>query len=150
MPNELSGQPVYVDAPKIVEFFTPKAENTGSADDRDLDALAVEDISVHGNPLFPIRLQPRSTSRRLECSSPLIAAQAEIIISLRCIQVVTNGESEPRQSQLVCDSDGAPDIVDHMGTQIIEKLMAGSRNTDVEGKRNDPRPRSRRHRVDHD
>jgi hypothetical protein len=58
MPNELSGQSVNVGASKIVELFTPKAENTGSADDRDLDALAVEDISVHGNPLFPIRLQP--------------------------------------------------------------------------------------------
>jgi hypothetical protein len=28
---------------------------------------------------------------------------------------VTNGENESRQSQLVCASDGAPDIVDHMG-----------------------------------
>jgi len=57
MPNELSGQPVYVGAPKIVEFFPRKAENTGSADDRDLDALAVEDISVHENPLFAFSLQ---------------------------------------------------------------------------------------------
>ena len=57
MPNELSGQSVNVGASKIVELFTPKAENTGSADDRDLDALAVEDISVHGNPLFPLCLR---------------------------------------------------------------------------------------------
>jgi hypothetical protein len=49
MPNELSGQFVYVGASKIVELFTPKAENTASADDRDVDALAVEDISVHGS-----------------------------------------------------------------------------------------------------
>jgi hypothetical protein len=81
MPDELSGQSVYIVAPKVVDLFTPKAENTGSADT--LDALAVEDISVHGNPLFPLRLQPSSTSRRLECSSPLIATQAETIVSLR-------------------------------------------------------------------
>jgi hypothetical protein len=62
MPNELSGQPVYVDASKIVELFTPKAENTGSADDRDLDALAVEDISVHGKS--PISPSPSARARR--------------------------------------------------------------------------------------
>jgi hypothetical protein len=53
MPHELSGQSVNVRASKIVELSTPKAENTGSADDRDLDALAVEDISVHEKSCSP-------------------------------------------------------------------------------------------------
>jgi len=48
VPNEFSGQFVYVAAPKIVDLFTRKAENTRSADDRYLGTLAVEDISVHG------------------------------------------------------------------------------------------------------
>src|ERR1035437_8952610 len=48
VPNELSGQFVYVDAPKIVDLLTFKTENAGSADRRDMDALAVEDFSVHG------------------------------------------------------------------------------------------------------
>jgi hypothetical protein len=52
VPNELSGQFVNVDASKIVKLFTLEAENAGSADDRDMDAFAVEDISVHGNPIF--------------------------------------------------------------------------------------------------
>jgi hypothetical protein len=53
VPNELPGQFVYVDAPKIVELFTLKVENAGSAYNRDMDALAVEDISVHGNAISP-------------------------------------------------------------------------------------------------
>jgi hypothetical protein len=48
MPNQLSGQFVYAGAPKFVELFTPKAENIRSVDGRDVDALAVEDFSVHG------------------------------------------------------------------------------------------------------
>jgi hypothetical protein len=48
MPNEFAGQFVYLGAPKIVELCTPNAENTASADDRNVHALAVEDISVHG------------------------------------------------------------------------------------------------------
>jgi hypothetical protein len=53
MPNELSGKSVNVGAFKIVDLFTRKVENTGSAEERDLDALAVEDISIHGNPYLP-------------------------------------------------------------------------------------------------
>jgi hypothetical protein len=48
--NKLSGQFVYVDAPKIVELPTTKTENRGIADRRDVDALAVEDVSVHDWP----------------------------------------------------------------------------------------------------
>jgi hypothetical protein len=62
MSNEFSGQFVYVDASKIVELFTPKAENTRAADDRDVDALAVEDVSIHGNPI-PLRLPPETKKR---------------------------------------------------------------------------------------
>jgi hypothetical protein len=48
--NKLAGQFVYVDAPKIVELLTTKTENRGIADRRDVDALAVEDVSVHDWP----------------------------------------------------------------------------------------------------
>jgi hypothetical protein len=53
MPNKLSGQSVNVAASKIVELFTPKAENTRPADGRHMDALATEDISVHDKSHFP-------------------------------------------------------------------------------------------------
>ena len=59
MPDKLSGKSVNVGTSKIVELFTSKAENTGSADVRDLEALAVEDISIHGNPLFAFPVQPQ-------------------------------------------------------------------------------------------
>jgi hypothetical protein len=35
------------DAPKIVKLLTPKTENNRTADRRDVDALAVEDFSIH-------------------------------------------------------------------------------------------------------
>jgi hypothetical protein len=48
--NKLSGQFVYVDAPKIVELPTTKTENRGIADRRDVDAAAVEYFPVHDWP----------------------------------------------------------------------------------------------------
>ena len=38
MPNKFAGQFVNLGASKIVELFTSKAENTASADDRDVHA----------------------------------------------------------------------------------------------------------------
>jgi hypothetical protein len=53
VPDELSGQFVNVGAPKIVKLLTLKTENTGPPDRRDVDALAAENVSVHGNPISP-------------------------------------------------------------------------------------------------
>ena len=50
VPDKLSGQFVYADAPKIVELPTPKIENSRTADRRDMDAFAVEYIAVHDRP----------------------------------------------------------------------------------------------------
>ena len=62
MSNQFSGQFVHVDAPKLVELPTTKTENRGMADRRDVDALAVEDVSIHGNPI-PLRLPPETKKR---------------------------------------------------------------------------------------
>jgi hypothetical protein len=70
VPNEFSGQFVYVAALKIVDLFTPKAENTGSADERDLDALAVEDISVHGSRSIEAFLEVVPIDRRVLQAAP--------------------------------------------------------------------------------
>jgi hypothetical protein len=62
MSNEFSGQFVYVDASKIVELFTPKAENTRAAEDCDVDALAVvPSMEI----LFPFACRPRPKSEPL-------------------------------------------------------------------------------------
>jgi hypothetical protein len=65
-PDKLSGQFVYVDAPKIIELLTPKTENSRTADRRDVDALAVEDFSIHRTQsYFAFTLSPSSTRRRI-------------------------------------------------------------------------------------
>jgi hypothetical protein len=65
VPDKLSGQFVYVDAPKIVELLTPKTENSRTADRRDVDALAVEDFSIHRTQsYFAFTFSPSSTGRR--------------------------------------------------------------------------------------
>ena len=52
MANELSGQFVYFDALKFVEFFTLKTENARLAHCRDMDAMAVENFSVFLSRFF--------------------------------------------------------------------------------------------------
>jgi hypothetical protein len=63
VPDKLSGQFVYVDAPKIVELLTPKTENSRTADRRDVDAFAVEYIAVHDLP--PIARGPAAAKAAL-------------------------------------------------------------------------------------
>ena len=70
MPDKLSGKSVNVGASKIVELFTSKAENTGSADVRDLDALAVEDIPVHGSRSIEVLLEIVPIDRRVLQATP--------------------------------------------------------------------------------
>ena len=63
VPDKLSGQFVYVDAPKIVELLTPKTENSRTEDRRDVDALAVEDFSIHrAQSYFAFTFSPSSTA----------------------------------------------------------------------------------------
>jgi len=107
VPNEFSGQLVYLAAPEIVELFTRKAENTGSADDRDLDALAVEDLSVHGNPLFPLRLQRDSADRAGDVGLRNAGGgSAHDWIPRPCPHLATRGESFERlpiTARAICD-----------------------------------------------
>jgi hypothetical protein len=54
MSNQLSGKLVNVDAPEIVKFFAPRTENRRATDDRYVDALAIEDISVHRKASYSV------------------------------------------------------------------------------------------------
>ena len=68
--NKLSGQLVNVDAPKIVKLLTARAENAGSSDDRDMNALAVEDIPVHGSRSIEAFLEVVPIDRRVLQAAP--------------------------------------------------------------------------------
>ena len=50
MSNQLSGKFVNVDAFEVVELLSRGIEDRRATDDRDVDATAVEYLSVHGWP----------------------------------------------------------------------------------------------------
>src|ERR1700722_18315487 len=50
MSNQLSGKFVNVDAFEVVELLSRGIEDSRATDDRDVDATAVEYLSVHGWP----------------------------------------------------------------------------------------------------
>jgi hypothetical protein len=58
MPDQLPRKLVDFGALEIEKFLTSETENRRTEDDRYVDALAIEDISVHRKVLFPLRLQP--------------------------------------------------------------------------------------------
>ena len=62
MPNQLPRKLVDFGALEIEKFLTSETENRRTEDDRYVDALAIEDISVHRKvSYFPFTFSPSST-----------------------------------------------------------------------------------------
>jgi hypothetical protein len=53
MSNQLSGKLVNVDSFEIVELLSLEIEDSRATDDRDMNAAAIEDVSVHKIPISP-------------------------------------------------------------------------------------------------
>src|SRR5271156_6992896 len=65
MPDQLPRKLIYFGALEIEKFLTSETENRRTEDDRYVDALAIEDISVHRKvSYFPFAFSPSSTRRQ--------------------------------------------------------------------------------------